>query len=189
MPTSATPSRNSPGRSPQTIYSEGKPMQKEGLEFLHLDEIASSSVTEPGTDSNKCIYSDNIGALDEDASAASTCSSMQLKKSTPHESSRGPKQQTQTDRRGSSAAPFGKGFDPSSWQLESIISNEPTREKRCSPPNSMSLGSESVLWDLDEFSTTREDESADKCDYQTTPTVGKQNILTVSQILIRPLPW
>lgn len=144
-------------------------MQKEGLEFLHLDEIDSSSVTELGTDSNKCTYSDNTEALDLDANAGSTCSSMHLKKSIPHESSRGPKQQTQTDRRGSSPAPFRKDFDPSSWQLESIISNEPTQEKNGSP-NSMSLGSESLLWELGEFGTTREDDSPDKCDYHTTPT-------------------
>lgn len=164
MPTPAAPSRNSPGRCLQNICSEGKSMQNEGLEFSHLDEIASSSVTELGTDSNKCMYSDNMEALDLDANGASTCSSMHLKKSTPTESSRGPKQQTQTDRRGSSPALFGKDFDPSSWQLESIISDEPTRVKRCSP-NSMSLGSQSLLWEHGEFSTSREDESPDKCDY------------------------
>lgn len=139
-------------------------MQNEGLEFLQLDEIASSSVTELGTDSNKCIYPDNMEELDLDANVASTCTSMHLKKSTPHESSRGPKKQTQTDRRGSSPALFGKDFDPSSWQLESIISDEPTRVKRRSP-NSTSLGSESLLSEHGESSTTREDESPDKCDY------------------------
>lgn len=139
-------------------------MQKEDFEFLHLDDIASSSGTELGTDSEKCIYSDNIEALDLDKNADSTCSSMQLEKYAPHESSRGRKQQTQTDRRGSSPAPFGEDFDPSSWQLESIISNEPTRERRCSP-NSMSLGSESLSWELGEFGTTKEDESPDKCYY------------------------
>lgn len=148
-------------------------MQKDHLEFLHLDEIASSSVTELGIDSDKCIYSDNIEALDLDEKPDSTCSSMQLKKCTPHKSSQGLKQPTQTDRRGSSPAPFGKDFDPSSWQLESImISNKQTREERCSP-NLMSLGSESLHWELGEFGTTKEDESPDKCDYQTDPTSGE----------------
>lgn len=162
-------------------------MQEGGLEFLHLDEIASSSVTELGTDSNKCIYSDNVEANDLDANACSTCSSMHLKKSTPHESSRGPKQQTQTDRQGSSPAPFEKDFDFSTWQLESIISNEPTREKRCSP-TLMSLGSESLLWELGEFDTVREDESPDKCDLPYDSDSWGNDVLTVSQILIRPLP-
>lgn len=187
MPTPATTSRNGPGRCLQNIYSDGKSMQKEGLEFLHLDEIASSSVTELGTDSNKCICSDNTEALDLNANAGPTCSSMRLKKSTPHESSRGPKRQTQTDRRGSSPAPFGKDFDISSWQLESIVSNEPMREKGCSP-NLMSLGSDSLLWELGEFDTTREDESPDKCDLPYDPDSWGNDVLTVSQILIRPLP-
>lgn len=144
-------------------------MQKDDLEFLHLDEIASSSVTELGIDSDKCIYSDNIEALDLDENPDSTCSSMQLKKCTPHKSSQGLKQQTQTDRRGSSPAPFGK----ESWQLESImISNEQTHQERCSP-DLMSLGSESLLWELGEFGTTKEDESPDKCDYQADPTSGE----------------
>lgn len=140
-------------------------MQKEGLELLHLDEIASSSVTELGADSNQFLYSDNTEALDSDGNAGSNCSSMYLKQFTHHESSRGPKQLTQTDRRGSSPAPFGKDFDLSSWQLESIISNEPTPEKRRSP-KLMSLGSENLFWGLEKFGNIREDESTDKCDYQ-----------------------
>lgn len=143
-------------------------MQKEDIEFLHLDEIASSSMTESGTDSDKCTYSGNIEALDLDENADSTCSSMQLKKSTSHKSSRGLKQQTQTDRRGSSPAPFRKDFDPSPWQLESMIENNTTREKRSSS-NLMSLGSESLRWELGEFGTAKEDESPDKCDQQTDP--------------------
>lgn len=163
-------------------------MQKEDLDFLPLDEVASSSVTKLGAEGNRCVYPDNTEALELDTNAGSNCSSStDLKNSTPHESSPGPKQQTQTDRRESSAAPFGKDLDLSSWQLESTISNEPTQtqEKRCSP-NLMSLGSENLSWELGDFGTVREDDSPDICEYYTTPTVGNTTGLTASQILIKP---
>lgn len=183
MPTPATPSSDAPSRCLQT---EGKSVQKEDLEFSHLDDVASSSVTELGVDSDQCVYSENLVAVDLYAIAATDCSSTHLKISTSHESSRGSEQQTQTERRGSITAPSGKSLDLSSWQVEPIILNEPVQEQGFSP-NLMSLGSENLFWELSEFGTAGEDESSGKCDYHTTPSVGKQG-LTASQILIKPSP-
>ena len=148
-------------------------MQTEDLEFLPLDVVASSSLTELGVDGNRCVYSEITEALDLDANAGSDCPYMDVKKSTPHQISQGSEQPTQTDRRGSVAAPSGTDFDLSSWQLESIISNEQIQEKGCSL-NLMSPGSENPFWELSEFGTARDSDSPDKRDYHTTPNVGKQ---------------
>lgn len=161
MPTPATPTSDAPSRCFQNIYAEGKSVQKEDLEFLHLDDLASSSVTELGLDGNQFIHSENPDAFDLNANA------------TNHESSRGSEQQTQIDRRGSITAPSGKGFDLSSWQADPIILNEPPIQKGYSP-NLTSLRSENIFWELSEFGTASEDESPDKCDFHTTPNVRKQ---------------
>lgn len=161
MPTPATATSDAPNRCLQNTYAEGKSVQKEDLEFSHLDHLASSSVTELGVDGNQFIYSENPNALDLNANA------------TNHENSQGSEQQRQVDRRGSITAPSGNGFDLSSWQADPIILNEPIQKKGCSP-NLMSLGSENIFWELSEFGTASEDESPDKCDFHTTPNVGKQ---------------
>lgn len=143
-------------------------MQKEDLEFLQLDDLASSTVTEPGLDGNQFIHSENPDAFELNANA------------TNHESSRGSEQQTQIDRRGSIAAPSGKGFDLSSWQADPIILNEPPIQKKGYSPNLTSLRSENIFWELSEFGTASEDESPDKCDFHTTPNVGKQSFDSIA---------
>lgn len=163
MPTPATPTSDAPSDGLQNIYAEGKSVQKEDLEFLHPDGLASPSVTELGVDGNEFIYSKNSDAFELNANA------------TNHESSRGSEQKTQIERRGSITAPSGKGFNLSSWQADPMISDEPPIQKKGCSPSLMSLGSENIFWELSEFGTTSEDESPDKCDFHTTPNSGKQS--------------